>query len=77
MTILYEKSAVDRWAGTEYAQRPMPPDHEIIAAIQKERGDLRRVAWGLGDLNVDDLRVHVAQTPALREVYQRAMWGVQ
>lgn len=79
MTILYEKPDHDRWAGTKFEAKPMPPDHEIVAAIQRVYrvgGDLRRVAWECGDLNVDALRVHVMQTPALREAYYRAMWGV-
>lgn len=79
MTILYERPEADRWAGTPHEQKPMPPDHEITAAIQRvyrEGSDLRRVAWELGDLDVEALSQWVQVRPALREAHRRYFWGV-
>lgn len=61
--------AVDPFAGTPYARKPMPDDETLIRAIQAERGDLRRVAWELGDLDQEELFHHILNNPVLRPVY--------
>ena len=59
----------DRWAGTPLEIKPLPDDETLIKAIQKERGDLRRVAWELGNLDQERLYYHVTGSKVLRPIY--------